>query len=120
MKEQIINVDIYRRSVVILQGLEEELEEWFVKHDLKHLSSAVTGTDWNNTRAITFDDDSDIYICAVNSMELSVLCHELSHATLRILRIVGIDPINAEEAYAYLFEFLITQVSPSLGDARSP
>lgn len=114
MYERIINVNIYRRSVVVLQGTEDELEKWFSEHDLKHLTSSVTSMDWENTRAITFDDDIDIYICSVEPMDLSVLCHEFSHATLRILRIVGIDPINAEEAYAYLFEFLITQVTSSL------
>lgn len=111
MKEQIINIDIYRRSVVILQGTEDELEDWLRNHDENHLASAVTDTDWNNALAITFDDDADIYICAVKPMELTTICHELSHATLRVLKLVGIDPIEAEEAYAYLFEYLINQVT---------
>ncbi len=111
MKEQIINLDIYRRSVVILQGSETELEDWLCGQDLKHLVSAITDTDWETTKAISFDDDIDIYVCAVKPMELPVLCHELSHATLRVLKIVGIDPIKAEEAYAYLFEYLISQVT---------
>lgn len=115
MKEQIIPIDLYRRGVVILQGSEEELEKWLREHDAKQLGLAVTNTDWDNTKAITFDDDSDIYVCSVEPMELTTLCHELSHATLRILKIVGIDPIEAEEAYAYLFEYLLdaaTSVSP--------
>lgn len=111
MKEQIISVDLYKRGVAILQGAEEELEKWFSEHNAKHLYSAVSDTDWDNTKAITFDDDSDIYICAVEPMELTTLCHELSHATLRILKIVGIDPIDAEEAYAYLFEYLLEQAT---------
>ena len=113
MKEQIIPVDLYKRGVVILQGAEEELKKWFCEHDAKHLCSAMTDTDWYNTKAITFDDDSDIYVCSIKPMELTTLCHELSHATLRILKIVGIDPVEAEEAYAYLFEYLIGQVTVS-------
>lgn len=117
MKEQIIPVDLYRRGVAVLQGAEEELEKWLCEHDAKSLCSLVTDTNWDNTKAITFDDDSDIYICAVEPMELTTLCHELSHATLRILKIVGIDPIEAEEAYAYLFEYLLEQAtSVSRGD----
>ena len=113
MTEQIINIDIYRRSVVILQGTESELEDWFIEHDEKLLLSTILQTDWDNTLAITFDDDSDVYICSVNPMKQNTLCHELSHATLKILRIVGIDPIEAEEAYAYLFEYLFSQATSS-------
>ncbi len=118
MKEQIINLDIYRRSVVVLQGSSDELTDWLCSHDVRHLISAVTDTDWDNTKGITFDDGRDVYICAVKSMDLTTLCHELSHAALRILKIVGIDPVETEEAYAYLFEYLIAQITSS-GDAPS-
>lgn len=111
MKEQIISVDLYKRGVAILQGAEEELEKWFSEHNVKYLYSAVSDTDWDSTKAITFDDDVDIYICSVEPMELTTLCHELSHATLRVLKIVGIDPIEAEEAYAYLFEYLLDKAT---------
>ena len=115
MKELIIPVDLYRRGVAILQGSEDELEKWFCKHNVKNLYSYVTETDWEISKAITFDDGSDIFICSVEPMKLTTLCHELSHATLKILKIVGIDPIEAEEAYAYLFEYLLDKATSSDG-----
>lgn len=113
MKEQIIPIDLYKRGVVILQGSEEELEKWLREHDAKHLASAVTDTDWDNTIAITLSDNRDVYVVSIEAMELTTLCHELSHATLKVLKIVGIDPIEAEEAYTYLFEYLLSQVTAS-------
>lgn len=118
MKEQIINLDIYRRSVVILQGSVDELAEWLYDHGVKHLVPSVTDVDWILSKGITFDDGRDVYVCSVESMELTTLCHELSHAALKILKIVGIDPIEAEEAYAYLFEYLVGEVTSS-DDAQS-
>jgi len=101
--------------VVILQGSEDEIEDWLRRHDARNLVSTVMDADWNSTLSITFDDGSDVYICAVKPMDLATVCHELSHATLKVLKIVGIDPAEAEEAYAYLFEYLISRVTASDG-----
>lgn len=114
MKEQIINLDIYRRSVVILQdGCIGEFEQWLKDHDNEDFIPTLRGIDWERTGAVTLSDDLDIYVISPNTMSFTVLCHELSHVTLRVLRIIGIDPVEAEEAYAYLFEYLISQVTVS-------
>lgn len=109
MKEQIINLDIYRRNVAILQGGVSEINEWLADHSVSH------DIDWDNTAAVTFDDGIDVYVCSVKPMDLPTVCHELSHATFKILDIVGINATLAEEAYAYLFEYLVSRVTSSDG-----
>lgn len=114
MKEQIINLDIYRRSVVILQdGKADEFEQWLRDHNKEDFIPTFRGIDWESTRAVTLSDDLDIYVISPDRMPFTALCHELSHATLKVLKLVGIDPVEAEEAYAYLFEYLISQVTIS-------
>lgn len=114
MREQIINVDIYRRSVVILSGCcIGEVEKWLSDHDNTEFVSTINSVDWQNTKAVTLTDGLDIYVISLEPLELPMLCHELSHATLKMLKMVGIDPMEAEEAYAYLFEYLIAQITSS-------
>lgn len=114
MKTQIINLDIYRRSVVILSDCcIGEVEKWLAEHDNADFIPTLNSVDWDSTKAVTITDDLDIYIISLDPLDLPTLCHELSHAALRVLKIVGIDPINAEESYTYLFEHLITQATSS-------
>ena len=116
MKVQIINLDIYRRSVVILSDCcIGEVEKWLAEHDNADFIPTLNSVDWDSTKAETMTDSLDIYVISLEPLNLPSLSHELSHAALKVLKIVGIDPIVAEEAYAYLFEYLITQVTSSDG-----
>lgn len=122
MTTQLINIDIYRRCVVIFQCYTEtEIAGWMQQHnaDPDFLLRQIEDVDWDSTCAIMASDNVDMYILSKEPMTLPTLCHELSHAALRLLKTIGIDPIEAEEAYAYLYEYLIAQVTSS-DDALLP
>lgn len=111
MKEQIINVDIYGRSVVILQdGCRGEISRWLEGHGAFEIIKTLREEDWGVTNAVTLSDGLDVYIISPNLIEDRTIVHELTHATFKILKIVGINPMNEEEAFAYLYEYLYNQV----------
>lgn len=111
VKETVLHAEIYRRGVAVLQGTEEELKQYFAEHNLD--VAQVTDVDWENTEGMCCDDGSDVFVYSVKPMDLYTLIHELSHATFKILEIVGISPTLAEEAYTYLFEHLVRQFTSS-------
>ncbi len=113
MNAKVINLDIYRRSIVLLQGSKTEIEKWFSEKGMNQLNIHIIRGDLDNSHAITFSDNSDVYICSEEEMDIPTLCHELSHAAFKVLKIVGIDPIESEEAYAYLLEYLVREVISS-------
>lgn len=111
MKEKIIDIGIYRRSVVFMLGTEDEIASRFAELKIYRLAYRVKEIDWNSAVAVTFCDGSDVFVVSVKPMTLPTLCHELVHAVYRIFQIIGADdPVN-EEAYAYLYEYLLTEIT---------
>lgn len=107
MKEQIINIDIYKRGVAILQdGCVGDICKWLEEHNATEIAQSVREEDWDMTNAVTFSDGLDVYIISPKQIVAKTLAHELTHATFKVLKIVGINPVQEEEAFAYLYEYL--------------
>lgn len=107
MKEQIINIDIYKRSVVILQdSCIGDICKWLEEHNADNIAQSVREEDWEAANAVTYSDGLDVYIISPKQIAAKTLAHELTHATFKILKIVGINPVQAEDAFAYLYEYL--------------
>lgn len=107
MKEQIINIDIYKRSIVILQdGCVGDICKWLEEHNATDIAQSVREEDWDTTNAVTFSDGLDVYIIFPKQIAAKTLAHDLTHATFKVLKIVGINPVQEEEAFAYLYEYL--------------
>lgn len=63
MKEQIINIDIYKRGVAILQdGCVGNICKWLEEHNATDVAQSVREEDWDITNAVTFSDGLDVYI----------------------------------------------------------
>lgn len=111
MREKIIDINIYRRSVAFMLGTEDEIASRLAELKAYDLAGRVNEMDWDNTLALTLCDGSGVYVVSVRPMTLPTLCHELTHVVYRIFQIIGADdPIN-EEAYAYLYEYLLTEIT---------
>lgn len=107
MKEQIIPIDLYKRGVVILQdSCIGDICKWLDKHNATDITQSVREEDWDTANAVTYSDGLDVYIISPKQIATKTLAHELTHATFKILKIVGINPVQEEEAYAYLYEYL--------------
>lgn len=107
MTEQIINIDIYKRSIVILQdGCVGDICKWLEEHNSTDVAQSVREEDWDTANAVTFSDGLDVYIISPKQIADKTLVHELTHATFKVLKIVGINPVQEEEAFAYLYEYL--------------
>lgn len=111
MDTLVIPIDIYRRGVCFMCGSAEDMADCFVSDKLYGFADAVLNADWEQTHAITLCDDSDVWVYSTEPMTLSVLCHELTHVVFKIFNIIGIDPTNDEEAYAYLYEYLFKEIT---------
>lgn len=123
MKEDIIPVDLYKRGIAIVSGDKTELELWLSDNGFREVLDDVVQDDWNweNTNAITTDNGVDVAILSIKPMDEGTAVHEFSHATFRILNMVGISPTLSEESYAYLLEFLFTrwrEITSRPSDAR--
>lgn len=107
MIEQIINIDIYKRRVVILQdSCIGDICKWLEEHNSTDIAQAVREENWVTGNTVTYSDGLDVYIISPKQIAAKTLAHELTHATFKILKIVGINPVQEEEAYAYLYEYL--------------
>lgn len=113
MKTVAIPIDIYKRGVCFLCGTKDEISEYFANDKLYDFADAVLNEDWGHTNALTLCDNRDVWVCSVQPMPLPILCHELTHVVFKIFNIIGVDPTNDEEAYAYLYEYLFTEITSS-------
>lgn len=111
MKTLVIPIDIYRRGVCFMCGPAEEMAEYFVSDKLYGFADAVVNEDWKHTHAVTLCDDNDVWVCSIEPMTLPTLCHELTHVVFKLFSIIGIDPTNDLEAYAYLYEYLFKEIT---------
>ena len=110
MKKHIIDIDIYKRSVVILQdGSIGDICKRLEEHNATNIAQSVREEDWETANAVTYSDGLDVCIISPKQIEGKTLVHELTHATFKILKIVGINPVQEEEAFAYLYEYLFNK-----------
>lgn len=59
MREKIIDINIYRRSVAFMLGTEDEIASRLAELKAYDLAGRVNEMDWDNTLALTLCDGSD-------------------------------------------------------------
>ena len=117
---KIIPIEIYRRGVLVFIGDKEECARNLQKHKIKEdCVNAVRDYDMDGTLAYTMEIGSDVLVYMKKKQPMDIIVHELSHAVFKILKIVGIDPTECEEAYAYLIDYLYKKVSEWISDVPS-
>lgn len=104
---KVIPIDLYKRGLLIFIGDKNECVKLLKRDKISEESvKQVKEFDMTGTTAVTFCIDGDVLIYMENKKPIEVLVHELSHVAFMVLRIVGIDPTQSEEAYAYLLGYL--------------
>lgn len=131
---EIIRVDIYNRDVLVhcgnLKPLRRYLSKFLSQDAIKEICDSLRDCKLGKTLQI---ENSGILVYLpkepVDAKDMGVMMHELFHAAYFILQKAGIDcNDSADEAYAYLLQFLSEKVftsfsfhvqSPSRSDASS-
>ena len=131
---EIIRVDIYNRDVLVhcgsIKPLRKYLSKFLSQDAIKEICDSLRECKLGRTLQIK-DGGILVYMPKEPSVakEIGALVHELFHAAYFILQKAGIDcNDSADEAYAYLLQFLSEKVftsfsfhvqSPSRSDASS-
>lgn len=120
----VIPVDIYRRGVLVFFGPKEDFLHFVESRDADNYEGIArcVNDDDGATLAQTIKTTTDVYIFAEQAPGMAAIVHESAHATMGILKIVGISP-SEEEAFAYLQEYICQQIFDWLNlscDAPSP
>lgn len=117
---EIIRVDIYNRDVLVhcgnLKPLRKYLAKFLSKEVITEICDSLRVCKLGQTLQIK-DGGILVYLPKVPSdaKDIGVLVHELFHAAYFILQKAGIDcNDSADEAYAYLIEFLVEKAVSSL------
>ena len=116
-----IPIDIYKRGVSVYVGEDKtNLADWLnhLEDDKEVVKKAIEENADAQALTITLKADVAVYVPLEPSSakNISILCHELFHATTRILAFVDIEPSReSEEAYTYLHEYLCKQCFDELG-----
>lgn len=117
---EIIRVDIYNRDVLVhcgnLRPLRKYLSKFLSKEAITEICDSLRSCKLGQTLQIK---DSGILVYLPkepsDAKDMGVLVHELFHAAYFILQKAGIDcNDSADEAYAYLIEFLVEKAVSSL------
>lgn len=117
---EIIRLDIYNRDVVVHCGGVKQLRKYlsgFMSQEVcKEICDSLYDCELGRTLEIK---NSDILVYLpkepTDAKSLGVLIHELFHATYFVLQKAGIVcNDSADEAYAYLLEFLVEKTLNAL------
>lgn len=117
---EIIRVDIYNRDVLVhcgnLKPLRKYLSKFLSQDAIKEICDSLRDCKLGQTLQI---ENSGILVYLPkdpsDTKDMGVLVHELFHAAYFILQKAGIDcNDSADEAYAYLLEFLVEKAFSSL------
>lgn len=117
---EIIRVDIYNRDVLVhcgsLKSLRKYLSKFLQQDAIKEICASLRECKFGQTLQIK-DSGILVYLkkAPSDAKDMGVLVHELFHAAYFILQKAGIDcNDSADEAYAYLIEFLVEKSVSSL------
>lgn len=111
MKPKIVNVEIYRCSVVFLiETTQEEWSKWYRAHKAQITESdnqIVLGEYNAEAPGFCFGTEGHDYICMIgNKEQVGLVAHEIFHAADSILFDHGYKLNGADEPMAYLIEYL--------------
>ncbi len=123
-KWKYIRNDTYRRGIVVFMGSVEDcvrfLENTSYKND-EELIEWIKGLKQRGAQATccgVSDGQCIIYLpkFPVTPREVAILGHEILHATFSILSHCGVEySEESEEAYTYLYEFLLSKALTEKG-----
>lgn len=120
-KIKVINIDIYKREILVFIGSHSELVEYAkgLKNDDCYSNVAdIIINDTSDSEGCYYYDESngcgiiELHYHPSSPKEIAVAAHECLHATMRVLSYIGIPCLEdtANETHTYLLEYLMEQV----------
>lgn len=117
--EKFVNVSIYHTDVIMVMGPRELLIDYVKGDNVQSkfkdelLANIVTANRKGTPKGSTFFvGTGGGCIIWLAGPEPDVYTHEIAHAAHHILKSKGIDMCDADEAFAYLMEYLWVELSP--------
>lgn len=99
-----IQIPIYNWTIIILVGSQENAESYI--GSIEEIRTPQSG--FGVQDAACYQYSSTIYIWIQSNASISVLCHEIAHATFYLMDTVQLD-ITDQEAFCYLFEYILNK-----------
>lgn len=99
-----IQIPIYNWTIIILVGSQEDAESYIGSIEEVKMPQAEFGVQ----DAACYQYSSTIYVWVQQNSSISVLCHEIAHATFYLMDTVHLD-ITDQEAFCYLFEYILNE-----------
>ena len=99
-----IKIPIYNWTIVFLIGSQENAESYISSIE----EVKIIPQDFGIQDAACYQYSSIIYIWIQQYVSISVLCHEIAHATFYLMETVHLD-ITDQEAFCYLFEYILNE-----------
>lgn len=99
-----IQIPIYNWTIVILVGSQDDAESYIGSIEEVKMPQAEFGVQ----DAACYQYSSTIYVWVQQNSSISVLCHEIAHATFYLMDTVHLD-ITDQEAFCYLFEYILNE-----------
>lgn len=99
-----IQIPIYNWTITILVGSQEDAESYISSIE----EVKMPQTEFGVQDAACYQYSSTIYIWVQQDSNISVLCHEIAHATFYLMDTVHLD-ITDQEAFCYLFEYILNE-----------
>lgn len=99
-----IQIPIYNWTIVLLVGSQENTESYISSIEEVSMPQAEFGVQ----DAACYQYSSTIYVWVQQFVSISVLCHEIAHATFYLMETVHLD-ITDQEAFCYLFEYILNE-----------
>ena len=117
---EIIRIDIYNRDVIVhcgsIKPLRKYLSKFMSQEAIKEICDSLHTCKLGQTLQL---EDGGIVVYMPkepkDAKDMGVLAHELFHAAYFVLQKAGIECTDsADEAYAYLLQFLVERAVSSL------
>lgn len=99
-----IQIPIYNWTIIILVGSQDDAESYIGSIEEVKMPQAEFGVQ----DAACYQYSSTIYVWVQQDSSISVLCHEIAHATFYLMDTVHLD-ITDQEAFCYLFEYILNE-----------
>ena len=99
-----IKIPIYNWMIVLLIGSQEDAESYISSVE----EVRIIPQEFGIQDAACYQYSSTIYMWVRQNSSISVLCHEIAHATFYLMDTVHLD-IADQEAFCYLFEYILNE-----------
>ena len=99
-----IKIPIYNWTIILLIGSQEDAESYISSVE----EVRIIPQEFGIQDAACYQYSSTIYMWVRQNSSISVLCHEIAHATFYLMDTVHLD-IADQEAFCYLFEYILNE-----------